>query len=282
MDKLIRRLWETEHWSFIVDDSNTKDKADSFAKKEPIGIAIATGAGASYYIDIENFAEGKDDVIGQLKDILSNGFLEKVTHDWKCNLAVLHKIGIEPEAVEDDTMIAAYLLDSSKSKYDLPSLAQFNLGQDMANEIPEGWTETQYRTAEKADFCFQLAPMFRKKIVEDGLEEIYKNIELPLEPLLYEIEMAGMKVDVAALKGFSDFVSTELEDLSKKIFAISGREFNIASPKQVGEVLEGIKYCNGQKNGDRTDFDEQRRFDSNLPKLTRSRNSSLITANSTN
>ena len=210
-------------------------------------LAIATGAGASYYIDIENFAEGKEDVIGQLKDILSNGFLEKVTHDWKCNLAVLQKIGIEPEAVEDDTMIAAYLLDSSKSKYDLASLAQFNLGQDMANEIPEGWTESQYRTAEKADFCFQLAPMFRKKIVEDGLEEIYKNIELPLETLLYEIEMAGMKVDVAAFNGFSDFVSTELEDLSKKIFEISGREFNIASPKQVGEVLEELNIATGKK-----------------------------------
>lgn len=247
LDKLIRRLWETEHWSFIVDDSNTKDKADSFAKKEPVGIAIATGAGASYYIDIENFAEGKDEVVGQLKDILSNGFLEKVTHDWKCNLAVLQKIGIQPEAVEDDTMIAAYLLDSSKSKYDLPSLVQFNLGQDMANEIPDGWTENQYRITEKADFCFQLAPMFRKKIVEDGLEEIYKNIELPLETLLYEIEMAGMKVDVDALKGFSDFVSTELEGLSEKIFAISGREFNIASPKQVGEVLEELNIATGKK-----------------------------------
>ncbi|MEO6590441.1 MAG: DNA polymerase I, partial [Pyrinomonadaceae bacterium] len=247
LDKLVRRLWETEHWSFIVDDSNTKDKADSFAKKEPIGIAIATGAGASYYIDIENFAEGKDDVNGQLKDILSNGFLEKVTHDYKCNLAVLHKIGIEPEAVEDDTMIAAYLLDSSKSKYDLASLAQFNLGQEMTGEIPDDWTESQYRTTEKADFCFQLAPMFRKKIIEDGLEEIYKEIELPLEPLLYEIEMAGMKVDVAALKGFSDFVSTELEDLSKKIFAVSGREFNIASPKQVGEVLQELNIATGKK-----------------------------------
>ena len=159
----------------------------------------------------------------------------------------MNKIGITPEAVEDDTMIAAYLLDSSKSKYDLASLAQLNLGQEMATEIPEGWTENQYRTTEKADFCFQLAPMFRKKIVEDGLEEIYTKIELPLETLLYEIEMAGMKVDVDALKGFSDFVSTELEGLSEKIFAISGREFNIASPKQVGEVLEELNIATGKK-----------------------------------
>jgi DNA polymerase I len=247
LDKLIRRLWETDHWSFQADDANSPPKADSYAKKEPTGVAIATGAGASFYVDLENFAEGRAEAVGQLKDILSNSFLEKVTHDYKCNLAVLHKLGITPEAVEDDTMIAAYLLDSSRARYDLSLLAQLNLGVEAAFEIPEGWTENQYRTAERADFAFQLAPLLRKRIEEDGLEEIYTQIELPLVPLLFEIEMAGMKVDVSALKGFSDFVSTELETLREKIFAISGREFNIGSPKQVGEILEELNIATGKK-----------------------------------
>jgi DNA polymerase I len=247
LDKLIRRLWETDHWSFQADDANSPPKADSYAKKEPTGVAIATGAGASFYVDLENFAEGRAEAVGQLKDILSNCFLEKVTHDYKCNLAVLHKLGITPEAVEDDTMIAAYLLDSSRARYDLSLLAQLNLGVEAAFEIPEGWTENQYRTAERADFAFQLAPLLRKRIEEDGLEEIYTQIELPLVPLLFEIEMAGMKVDVSALKGFSDFVSTELETLREKIFAISGREFNIGSPKQVGEILEELNIATGKK-----------------------------------
>ena len=78
-------------------------------------------------------------------------------------------MGITPEAVEDDTMIAAYLLDSSRSKYDLATLAQLNLGQEIAGEIPEGWTNNQYRITENADFAFQLAPHLRKKIVEDEL-----------------------------------------------------------------------------------------------------------------
>ncbi len=247
LEKLIRQLWETEHWSFLVDDSNSGAKADSYAKKPPLGVAIATGAGAGYYIDLENFSEGKDEAITSLRDILSNGFLEKVTHDYKCNLAVLKKIGITPEAVEDDTMIAAYLMDSSRSKYDLATLAQLNLGQEIVGEIPEGWTESQYRTTERTDFVFQLAPQFRKKIEEDGLEEIYTKIELPLVPLLFEMEMAGLKVDVNALKGFSDFISTELEGLSEKIFAISGREFNIASPKQVGEILQELNIAGVKK-----------------------------------
>jgi DNA polymerase-1 len=247
LDKLIRRLWETEHWSFQVDDTNSPKKADSYAKHPPLGVAIATGAGASFYVDLENFAEGKDAAIAPLKDILSNGFLEKVTHDYKCNLAVLKKLDIEPEAVEDDTMLAAYLIDSSRSSYSVQMLAFQFLGIDAATDIPEGWTENQYRTAERADFVYQLAPMLRKKIKEDELEQIYAEIELPLVPLLYRIEVAGMKVDVDVLKAFSDYVSTELETLSEKIFAISEREFNIGSPKQVGEVLQELNIAGTKK-----------------------------------
>src|SRR5215213_3794601 len=247
LDKLIRRLWETEHWSFQVDDSSSPPKADSYAKKPPPGVAIATGAGASYYVDLEKFAEGTQSAIEPLRDILSNGFLPKVTHDYKCNLAVLKKLGIEPEAVEDDTMIAAYLIDSSRSDYNVANLAFRFLGEDIRTEIPEGWTENQYSTAERADFVFQLAPILRKKIEEDGLEQIYKEIELPLIPLLYRIEVAGMKVNEEALKGFSDYVSIELDTLREKIFAITGHEFNIASPKQVGEILSELNIETGKK-----------------------------------
>jgi DNA polymerase I len=247
LDKLVRKLWESEHWSFQVDDSNSPAKADSYAKQPPVGIAIAIGAGASFYVDLENFADGKETAIDSLRDILSNGFLEKVTHDFKCNLAVLQKIGITPEAVEDDTMIAAYLIDSSRAKYDLPTLAQINLGIDAMFEAPEGWTESQYRTTERADFSFQLAPIFRQKIKEDGLEKIYTEIEMPLTPIICRIELAGMKVNVDALKGFSDFVSTELEGLREKIYAIAGREFNIGSPKQVGEVLQELNIAGNKK-----------------------------------
>jgi DNA polymerase-1 len=247
LDALVRRLWETEHWSFQVDDTNSPAKADSYAKQPPLGVAIATGAGASFYIDLENFEEGKEAAVAPLRDILSNGFLEKVTHDFKCNLAVLKKLDIEPEAVEDDTMLAAYLLDSSRSSYSVQLLAFQFLGIDAAAEIPEGWTENQYRTTERADFVYQLAPMLRRKIQEDELEKIYTEIELPLVPLLYRIEVAGMKVDEKSLKGFSDFVSTELDTLREKIFAISEREFNIGSPKQVGEILQELNIAGTKK-----------------------------------
>ncbi|HEY8561665.1 MAG TPA: DNA polymerase I [Pyrinomonadaceae bacterium] len=247
LDKLIRRLWETEHWSFQVDDSSSPPKADSYAKRPPLGLAIAIGAGASYYVDLENFEEGAEAAIEPLRDILSNGFLSKVTHDYKCNLAVLKKIGIEPEAVEDDTMIAAYLIDSSRTDYNVSNLAFRFLGEDPRTETPEGWTENVYATTERADFVYQLAPILRKKIQEDELEKIYTEIELPLIPLLYRIEVAGMKVNVEALNGFSDYVSTELDTLREKIYAISGREFNIGSPKQVGEILSELNIAGTKK-----------------------------------
>lgn len=240
LDALVRQLWEIEHWSFEVDSSNSDKKADSYAKNPPLGVAIATGAGASHYVDLENFADGQESAITPLRDILGNGFLAKCVHDYKCNLAVLKKLDIEPEAVEDDTMIAAYLIDSTRASYDINLLADQDLGLTVAHEIPEGFTESQYRTLERADLTFQLAPFLRRQIEEKKLVEIYTEMELPLVPLLYDIEMAGMKVDVNALNAVSDFVTTELETLSQQIFAISNREFNINSPKQVGEILQEL------------------------------------------
>ncbi len=247
LDKLIRKLWEIEHWSFETDDSNSPKTAASYQKKEPCGVAIATGAGASYYVDLENFEGGREPAVVPLRDILSNGFLSKATHDFKRNLAVLKTLDIEPEAVEDDTLLAAYLLDSSRASYDASLLAMQNLNQEAATEIPENWTEMQYRAAERADFAFQLAPMLRKKLQEDGLEEIYTDIELPLVPLIYQMEMAGLKVDTGVLKGLSDFITTETDTLSQKIFELAGREFNIGSPKQVGEVLEELNIGSSKK-----------------------------------
>lgn len=246
LDKLVRILWETEHWSFEADTSNSDEKSSSFDKRPPVGIAIATAAAVSHYVDLDNFAEGSDVAVRTLRDILSNGFLEKVTHDLKSQLAALAKLSIIPEAVVDDTMIAAYVIDSGR-KTELESLAQFNLGIEGVYAVADGWTKAQYSVAERADYAFQLAPKFRRKIEEDGLAKVYAEIELPLVPILYAIEMAGMKVDVYALRTFSDFVTRELDGLSSRIYALAGREFKINSPKQVGEILSELNIETGRK-----------------------------------
>jgi len=247
LDRLVRKLWETEHWSFEVDDSNKGSRSSCYHAVEPRGLAIASATGVSHYIDLENFEGGRDAALEPLRDILTNGFLEKVAFDYKKNLGVLLRLGIEPESVTDDPMIAAYLIDSGRSSYELQNLANTNLDSDTFREVPEGFAENAYRTAERADFAFQLAPMFRRRIAEDRLERIYSEIELPLEPILSEIERNGMKIDAEKLTQFSESISKDLEELRAKIYTIAGHEFNIGSPKQIGEVLQELNISTGKK-----------------------------------
>ena len=247
LDKLIRKLWETEHFSFEVDDSNGDERLSCFHKVAPAGIAIATEPGGSHYIDLENFKDGKESAIAVLRDILANGFLEKSAYDQKRNFAVLATMGIEPTAVTEDPLIAAYLLDSTRTNYSPEFLAHAFLDAEPAADVPEGFEEVAFRTAERADWILQLAPILRSKIVEAELTKIYDEIEIPIERVIADIEMAGMKVDAEKLKEFSDFMSTELERLKAKIYELAGREFNIGSPKQVGEIFDELNISTGRK-----------------------------------
>ena len=247
LDKLIRKLWETEHWSFEVDDSNGDERLSCFHKVPPAGIAIATEAGVSHYVDLENFKDGQDAAASVLRDILANGFLEKSAYDQKRNFSVLATMGIEPTAVTEDPLIAAYLLDSTRTNYSPEFLAHAFLDAEPAADIPEGFEEVAFRTAERADWILQLSPILRSKIVEADLTKVYDDIEIPIEAVIADIEMAGMKVDGAKLKEFSDFMSTELERLKAKIYELAGREFNIGSPKQVGEIFDELNISTGRK-----------------------------------
>jgi DNA polymerase I len=239
LDKLIRKLWESEHWSFAVDD---EEKLGSFDKQKPKGVAIANGAGSSFYIDLAD-----ENLISPLKDTIENGFLAKCTFDLKRNFATLKTLGITPEAVEDDVMLAAYLLDPSRSEYDIATLAQQQINVDSNYEIPEGFTANEWRTLERADFTFQLAPVLHKRLEAFGLLKVYKEIELPLVTLLYEIEMNGMKIDADVLRNLSADFGAELAKLSQKIYELAGEEFKINSPKQVGEILTKLNIETNKK-----------------------------------
>ena len=246
-DKLVRRLFEVDRWSYLVNDSNTNEKASCYGKEPPLGLGIGLGNGEAFYIDLENFDGGIDAAKGPLKDILTNSFLEKSAYDEKRNLGPLLALGIRPEAVKDDILIAAYLLESTRSTYPIEFLAQIYGDVDAAFSVPDGWDEAAFRTAENADFIARLAPILREKIRENGMEKVYAEIELPLIPILADIELTGMKVDGESLTTFADFIRKELQTLQDKIFAIAGREFNIGSPKQVGEIFGELNIDTGRK-----------------------------------
>ena len=250
LDTLVRGLWEAEHWGFAVADSTPPGGGQQASARDagpPAGVAISTAAGASAYVDLENFEEGAEAAVGPLRDVLANGLLSKSVHDLKRAVALLAPLGIEPEGVTDDTLLAAYLLDPIRSKYELADLAREAASADGAGDPPEGWAEPQWRAAEAADLTAQTAHVLRGRLLEQGLEAIYTEIELPLAPLLHRMERAGLRVDIKVLSELSKYLGAELEKLTQKIYRVAGREFKINSPKQVGDVLEELNISSGRK-----------------------------------
>jgi len=182
----------------------------------------------------------------QTNELLGNGLLEKSVHDLKRAVALLTPLEVELAGVADDTLIAAYILDPTRSKYELGDLAREAAGAE-GGPPTEGWEETAWQAAEAADWTAQVAKELRKRIEEKDLGSIYREIELPLAPLLYRIERAGMRVDPKVLADLSRHLGEELARLTDQICKLAGREFNINSPKQVAECFEELDIISGRK-----------------------------------
>lgn len=250
LDALVRGLWDVDHWGFAVADSTPVGEGQQVGSNSgstATGVAISTGAGIAVYVDLEGFEEGRDSALEPLRDVLANGLISKSVHDLKRAYALLAPLNIELEGVKDDTLLAAYLLDTIRSRYELIDLAREAVGTSGAGNAPSGWNENQWRAAEAADLTAQTAHVLHARIVEQGLEAIYTDMELPLAPLLYRMEKAGLKVDTAVLADLSEFLGTELDKLTQKIYQVAGREFKINSPKQVGDLLEELNITAGRK-----------------------------------
>ncbi|HEX8852527.1 MAG TPA: DNA polymerase, partial [Pyrinomonadaceae bacterium] len=257
LDGLVRKLWDVDHWSFAVADSTpagagqqagARDGVNGGGERLPAGLAISFAPNTAAYVNFEEFDGGREAALPALRDVLTNGLLSKSVHDLKRAVSLLAPLGVEPEGIADDTLLAAYLLDPVRSRYELSDLAREAVGVDGWSEPPDGsWTAEQWRTAEAADFTVQVADVLHGRVLEQGLEAIYTEIELPLAPLLYRMEHAGLRVDPGVLGELSAIFGAELEKLTKQIHALAGREFKISSPKQVGEVLEELNISTGRK-----------------------------------
>lgn len=250
LDDLVRTLFDAETVAVAIADSTPAGTGEQecFTELEATrGIAFSTKAGVSAYVDLEKFSDGIDSAIGTLRDVLSNGLIEKSVHDLKRAVGLLDRFNITLEGVKDDTYLAAYLLDPTRSKYELNDLAGEALGIEPNNTPAVNWPETAWQTALAADLTFQTAHVLRNRILEKNLETIYSEVELPLAPLLYRMERAGLKVDPKVLADLSSYIGQELHKLTLKIYELAGREFNIGSPKQVGEVLSDLNIDIGRK-----------------------------------
>src|SRR6185369_5600590 len=250
LDELVRVLFDAESVGVAIADSTPAGTGEQecFTELQATrGIAFATNAGVAAYVDLEKFSGGVDNAVRTLRDVLSNGLIEKSVHDLKRAVGLLSNFNITLEGVKDDTYLAAYLLDPTRSKYELHDLAREALGVENHNAPAANWPDTAWQTVTAADLTAQTAHVLRTRILEKDLEALYAEVELPLAPLLYRMERAGLKVDPKVLADLSNYIGQELHKLTVQIYQQAGREFNIGSPKQVGEVLGDLNIDIGRK-----------------------------------
>jgi len=219
-----------------------------------IGVSVCNERDKALYIPLghsELAASGGQmglrDVARELSPVLQDQAISKIGHNLKYELVMLCRNGIPVSGKLFDTMIAAYLLNPNKPNHSLEEVSFEYLSRVKKSftellkkrksiaEIPVG--EAAPYTAECVALSYELKDILFRKLGEEGLLDIYLNVEMPLMPVLADMEMAGIKIDTALLKSLSDEVFAEVESIQQRIFFLAGEEFNINSPKQLGTIL---------------------------------------------
>ena len=232
-------------------------RASEAAAQRPQRIAISARAGTA--------------MIVQLGDEKLRSALAKSTevplavHDYKSAIPTLcRNLGLElgPENVRHDLMLYAYLLDPTYSTYTLQDLALRKLSLRLAGDL-----------AEAADVTGRLLSL-RQEVEDAGLLEVYERIDLPLVPVLWRMEEAGVKLDCGLLAGLSERLARDCHAKAREIHAKAGVEFNINSPKQLGDVLfnrlnlpKPLKYGKGRTISTAQDVLETLASEHEVPRL---------------
>jgi DNA polymerase-1 len=189
------------------------------------GISLATGE-SIYYVPWELInmnPEAKFKLAATLKD----PGIEKIAHDGKFTKNTLRRMGMD-FCCSFDTMLAAYLLDPSKPRYDLEDIAFEHLGAELRDAADPG---------QKTAVLKALKEVLEQRLEDCGMKQLFYEVEMPLSFVLADMELTGFKVDCEKLKALSEEFGKKLDKLSAEIYGLAGMEFNINSPKQLGEVL---------------------------------------------
>jgi len=221
---------------------------------ELVGISLAWEPGRAVYLPVKGPLGAKtldvDLVRKQLGPVLADEGIEKIGHNLKYDMNVLAGADMPLAGPMFDTMIAAHVLDSSRPTYKLDALAAEMLDhqcipieeligrgrkQITMDAVPVE-TVTPY-AAEDADVALRLADVLTEKLKDEGLGDLFEKLEMPLMPVLAEMERRGILVDPARLKGQETELSRRADELRDRILALAGRPFNVDSPKQLAEVL---------------------------------------------
>ncbi|PIS43095.1 MAG: DNA polymerase I [Candidatus Kerfeldbacteria bacterium CG08_land_8_20_14_0_20_40_16] len=212
---------------------------------ELIGISFAWEKGKAYFV----LAQGS--FLKELRPILEDEKIAKYGHNIKYDLAVLRKKGINLQGIAFDTMIASYLLNPGSRQHNLDNVVFSELGHEMIpiealigekgkkqksmNQVPI--EKVSYYSCEDADYTNRLVKPLTKQLEEKVNLGLLEKIEIPLIPVLAEMEINGVKIDPQFLNSKSQDFAKEIQGIEKKIYKLAGEKFNINSPLQLKEIL---------------------------------------------
>lgn len=231
---------------------DTETTSTDAIEAELVGLSFAVKENQAFYVPVPENREEAQRIVNIFKPIYENEKIVKVGQNIKYDMEVLRNYGVTLAGKMFDTMIAHYLIQPElRHNMDYMAEVYLNYRTIHINELigPRGRNQKSMRdlppsqvyeyAAEDADITLRLKNILEPKLKEAGVEELFYEIEMPLVAVLAEMEMNGVRIDTDSLSETSQILTARMKELEQRIYSLAGEEFNIASPKQVGDILFG-------------------------------------------
>ena len=219
---------------------------------ELVGLSFAVKENEAFYVPVPANREEAQRIVNIFKPIYENDKIVKVGQNIKYDLEVLANYGVTLAGPMFDTMIAHYLIQP-ELRHNMDYMAEVYLnyktihideligpkGKNQKNMRDLTPTEVYEYAAEDADITLKLKNKLEPELKKYGAERLFHEIEMPLMPVLAEMEMNGVRIDTRSLAETSNILTARMEELERRIYELAGERFNIASPRQVGDILFG-------------------------------------------
>ena len=254
---LISKIEEIDKWIKEAEESgeiaiDTETNSLDPHQADLVGISLSTKIGKACYIPIGHKSKkciDKELVLKKLKPLLEDQSIKKIGQNIKFDFILLFRHGVVMNSIED-TMLMSYVLDAGKNRHNMDTLSEIHLnhktiafkdivgtGKKEINFSDVDLEKAKDYAAEDADVTFRLYKKFYKSLKEERMINIYEIFEKPMIKILAYMEIQGIKIDKKFLMVLSSKFEKKIEKIQKEVFKISKKEFNIGSPKQLGEIL---------------------------------------------
>ena len=231
---------------------DTETTSTNAIEAQLVGLSFAIEEKKAYYVPVPEQADEAQNIVNRFKPIYENPNTLKVGQNIKYDLEVLRSYGVALQGPLFDTMVAHYLLQP-ELRHNMEFMAEVYLNYETVHIDaligPKGKAQKNMRelapsevynyACEDADITLQLKNVLQPKLVEAGVERLFNEVEMPLIPVLAEMECNGVRIDTATLKETSQVFTERMLQLEQEIYQAAGKTFNVASPKQVGDILFG-------------------------------------------